>query len=438
LALFWSNDTLMRGHLMPPDAAAPLLLSQLVRSPVLSPAGEQLGRLEDLIARLADSGYPLITGLKVTVGRRELFVPAEMIAELAPQRVRLSGQTLNLGRFERRPGEVLLHQDVLDRRLIDVSRGRLVHANDLVLAQNDGSWRLVGVAPSPRERLRRLFPFGKRRTAAQPAPVLDWNDIQPFVGHVPTAGLLMPLGPLKRLHPAQIADLVERSSHREGEEIIEAVERDPELSADVFEELDKTHQEEFLEERSNEEAAALLSRMASDDAADLLNELDQNRRLPVLDLLPPPQRQRLHALLQYHPSTAGGMMSPDFIAVPGGTALVEVLGRIRADDRTPVPLQGTVFVTGPEGRFVGAVSVVDIVRAEIDRVIESLPTLSTRQVQVHADVAEVALLMTDFNLTALGVTDAAGQLLGAISVDDLLEALVPEEWRRREQGRPRG
>jgi Mg/Co/Ni transporter MgtE len=164
-----------------------------------------------------------------------------------------------------------------------------------------------------------------------------------------------------------------------------------------------------------------------------LNGLEQNRRLPVLDLLPPPQRQRLHALLQYHPSTAGGMMSPDYIAVPPGTQLREALARIREDDKTPVPLRGTVVITEPDGRFVGAASAVDLIRGDPVSAIEALPALVTTQVNVHADLADIALVMTDFNLTAVAITDDSGQLLGAISVDDLLEALVPEEWRRRAQ-----
>src|SRR5256885_8808996 len=101
------------------------------------------------------------------------------------------------------------------------------------------------------------------------------KDIQPFVGHVPTAKLLMPLQRLRRLHPAQIADIVEGASHEEGQEIIEAVESDPALTADVFEELDTEHQVEFLKSKSDEESARILERMAPDDAADLLGELDQ-------------------------------------------------------------------------------------------------------------------------------------------------------------------
>ncbi|HXN57713.1 MAG TPA: magnesium transporter MgtE, partial [Candidatus Angelobacter sp.] len=287
-----------------------LMLTQLVGSPLLNPAGERLGRVEDVIVRLADSGYPPVTGLKVRVGGRDLFVSVKTLAKLAPGDTRLGAQTLDLSHFERRPGEVLLGEDIQDRRLINVAVGRPMNANDLALAQIGDQWRLVGVDPSPRGVLRRLLPEGMRRKKRRPAPIVNWSDIQPFVGRVPTARLLIPLQRLKRLHPAQIADLVESSSHEEGEEIIDAVAADPELTADVFEELDTDHQIEFLRSHTNEEAAAILARMAPDDAADLLGELDQQRRLRVLNLMPAAQQHKVRALLQYNASTAGGMMSP--------------------------------------------------------------------------------------------------------------------------------
>jgi CBS domain-containing protein len=409
----------------------PLLLTELISRPVRNPAGERLGSLEDLIVRLADAGYPSLTGLKVRIGGRDLFVPAQLIARLESGGVQLEGQTLNLGRFERRPGEVLLRQDVLDRRLIYVGAGRLVNANDLVLARMGDGWRLVGVDPTPRGVLRRFLPHQLRHTDGRPRVILDWSDIQPFVGHVPSAGLLMPLGPFKRLHPAQIADLVEGASHEQGEEIIEAVEADPELTADVFEELDPTHQVEFLESRSDAEAATVLASMAPDDAADLINELDQERRRPVLDLLPPAKGARLRALLQYHPATAGGLMSPDVIAVEPGNTGIDVMARVRAADQVPPQLLTSIFVVNSEGRLIGSIGLAEVVRAPADVAVERLPELVTGSVRDDADLSDVALRMSDFNLTAVPVTDDADRLVGAVSVDDLLEVLVPDEWRRR-------
>ena len=405
-------------------------VTQLLKSLVLNPAGDEVGRVADLIAKLTDGGYPPITGLKVSVEGQEVFVGREQIVKLQPGTVRLSTSTLDMTAFQRRPGEVLLAQDVLGRHLIDVVRGRIVQAHDLVLGMVDGEWRLLGVDRSPRAMLRRLFPR-RRRPDLRRHVLLDWKDVQPFVGHVPTAKLLVPLQRLRRLHPAQIADLVEGASHDEGEEIMDAVEGDVELTADVFEELDEEHRAEFLRTRSNEEAARVLDRMAPDDAADLLNMLDQERRLPVLNLMAASQQLKLRKLLQYHPTTAGGMMSPDYVWVVRGATVEEAIEAIRTDDKTPHQLLSTVFVTEHDGKFVGSVAAVDLIRANRGRKVDELDKLVKMHVDASADLTEFSLLVSDYNLTAIAVTDHGDNLIGAISVDDLIGQLIPDDWRSR-------
>jgi CBS domain-containing protein/sporulation protein YlmC with PRC-barrel domain len=406
-----------------------LMVTQVLRSPVLNPAGEELGRLEDLIVKLDGGGYPPVTGIKVRMGGREVFVSSKNIEKLAPGEVRLNTQALDTGAFQRRPGEVLLAADVLGRHLMDVVRGRIVQAHDLVLAHSEDGWRLLGVDRSPRAMLRRLVPRRGRPDLRKHA-ILDWKDVQPFVAHVPTARLLVPLQRLRRLHPAQIADLVEGASHAEGEEILDAVESDKELTADVFEELDAEHQVEFLRSMSNEEAAQVLERMAPDDAADLLGDLDQERRKPIFDLMSAQAQHKLRKLLQYHPSTAGGMMSPDYVWVIQGATAAEALEAVRIDDKAPHQLLNTVFVTDADGKFIGSISTADLLRTEAGRKVEELE-LADCHVPTGADVTDVTLTMADYNLIALAVTDAAGNLLGAVSADDVIEAIVPEEWRAR-------
>jgi CBS domain-containing protein len=370
-----------------------------------------------------------VTGIKVRMGGRDVFVSSKNIEKLAPGEVRLHTAGLDTGDFQRRPGEVLLAADVLGRHLMDVVRARIVQAHDLVLAHSDDGWRLLGVDRSPRAMLRRLVPRRGRPDLRKHA-ILDWKDVQPFVGHVPTARLLVPLQRLRRLHPAQIADLVEGASHAEGEEILDAVESDKELTADVFEELDAEHQVEFLRSMSNEEAAQVLERMAPDDAADLLGDLDQERRKPIFDLMSPQAQHKLRKLLQYHPSTAGGMMSPDYVWVIKGATAAEALEAVRIDDKAPHQLLNTVFVTDADGKFIGSISTADLLRTEGGRKVEELE-LADCHVPTGADVTDVTLTMADYNLIALAVTDAAGNLLGAVSADDVIEAIVPEEWRAR-------
>ena len=406
-----------------------LMVTQLLRSPVLNPAGTEVGRVEDFIVKLADGTYPPVTGLKVRVGAQDVFIGKDLIDSLEPGGVRLNTHTIRTEAFQRRPGEVLLAADVLGRHLVDVVKGRIVQAHDLVLAPGDEGWYLAGIDRSPQAMLRRLLPRRGRPDLRRHA-ILDWKDIQPFVGHVPTAKLLMPLQRLRRLHPAQIADIVEDASHEEGQEIIEAVESDPALTADVFEELDTEHQVEFLKSKSNEDAARILEGMAPDDAADLLSELAQERRKPIFEMMGASQQYKLRKLLQYHPTTAGGMMSPDYVWVVRESTVEMALEAVRTDDKAPHQLLTTVFVTDHDGLYIGSIGVVELLRTDRTHRVEELE-LTIVSVHGNADFADVALMMADYNLIALGVVDAAGNLIGAISCDDVIEALVPEDWRNR-------
>jgi hypothetical protein len=260
-------------------------LSTFIRRPFFDQSGERIGRVQDLVARVGHDPHPPIVGAVVRIEGRDLFVPIRKLGGIGEGRLRFEGKKVDLRRFERRPGEILLAEDFLARHLINLVRGRLIIANEIELSEIDGTWEVVGVDPGRRPFFRRVL--GRRLGArVQARSIVDFASIEPFVSHVPSARLRIPYRKLARLHPAQIADLVEQASHEEGEEIIEAVGMDRELEADVFEELDTVHQLEFLESRSDADAARVLARMAPDDVADLIAEIDQERRLPILEALP--------------------------------------------------------------------------------------------------------------------------------------------------------
>jgi CBS domain-containing protein len=406
-------------------------LSSVLRSALLDRAGDRLGRVEDVIVRLADRGYPPVTGLKARIGGRELFVPVDRVALLEPGAVRLAGEKLSLGRFERRAGEVLLGGDVLGRKLVNVEADppRLVTAHEIELASIEGWWRVVGVDPSTRSRLRRTLPRRLRALVAD-RPFLDWADMEPFVGHVPSARLRFSHRKLANLHPAEIADLVEAASHDEGEEIIEAVGQDRELEADVFEELDEHHQLEFIRERPDAQVAAVIGRMAADDAADLIVEIDQDRRGRILALLSPSQRRQIEALLGYNPSTAGGLMSPDFICLRGNDSVAAAIERVRTSDLSPGTLT-TVYICEAEGGLSGSVLVVTLLRADPQAPLEEVAEHEPVWVGTDAEVPEVARTMTDYNLVMLPVLSEEQRIVGVVTVDDVLELTLPSGWRRR-------
>jgi CBS domain-containing protein/sporulation protein YlmC with PRC-barrel domain len=411
-------------------AEAIVHLSSLAGSPLLDFDGERLGRVDDVIARLDTDGLPPVIGLLARIGGRELFVPIDRIEQLGPDAARTSTTKLNLAQFERRPGEVMLRADVLDRSLINMATAQLVKAREVELVCDGGTWRVAGIDPSLRPRFWRFLPRRFRGHDTEHREFVPWHDMEAFVGHVPTSRLKLTARRLARLHPAQIADLVEAASHEEGEEILEAVGQDKELEADVFEELNDEHQVEFLRERSDEEVAEVLSRMASDDAADLLLEIQQDRRIPILNLLPPSKQRKIRGLLGHNPSTAGGLMNPDFISVPATGMVGEAVARIRASELTDQQVSA-VCVVDESGVLIGTVTLADLVRARDHDTLESLIDEPTPTVAAEADLPEVARLMTDYNLIAMPVVDSDNKPVGIIAVDDVLEQLLPEEWRWR-------
>jgi hypothetical protein len=409
---------------------AVLHLSLVVGAPLLDGDGQRLGKVEDLIVRLGEPGYPPITGFLVSVAGRRSYLPAEAVADLTPAGVVLRTATLDLRRFERRPEEVLLKHDVLDHQLINVDGARLVRANEIELARAEGWWRVVGVDTGPRGGVRRLLPRPLGRHVA-PGSFLDWASIEPFVGHVPSVRLRVPHPKLARLHPAQIADLVEAASHRQGAEIMQAVRGDDrELEADVFEELDDQHQIEFIRERSDDEVAGVVARMAPDDAADLIAELDEQRREPVLSALPAGERAKVRALLGYDPARAGGLMSTEFICLYRHATVAEGLDSVRRS-AVPAELLTAVFVMDTQRRLEGSVPLAALVRGDPDDSLLELARPGGPALRPDADFEEVARVMADFNLTAAAVVDEHGHMIGVITVDDVLEVMLPKGWRRR-------
>lgn len=436
-SLHMSTD--QRGRPADADRARPrlqpteplLMLRQVLHGEVQGRGGQRLGRIVDCVCRFSDTGYPRVKGLQIDVQNQELFVPMEQVAELGPGLAKLTLDALDQGPFERREGEVLLAEDVLGRRMIDVDKGRLIVAENIALAHVGDAWRVAGVDPGRPGLFAGLF--NRTGSGNRPrAPMVDWADIEPFLGHVPTARLLLPLQSLKRLHPAQIADLVEHASHEEGKEILGAVQPDAELTADVFEELDPEHQVEFLRERSDQEAAAVLDDMELDDAADLLTDLPQERRAGVIGALPADRQAKLRRLLEYNSDVAGGMMSPDVISVPESAGSTDAIEAVRTAD-VPPTLYGDIFVIAGDGSLLGTIGASDLLRAGAGQTAGELPGLVKARVRVDADLSDIALTMSDYNLTALPVVDEQDRLVGAISVDDILEQMIPDDWRRRQE-----
>jgi len=428
----------------PPTAAAgsgaaadnkiTLRLSRLLKRPVADRSGEVIGRVSDIIVRLRGTDYPLVTGLVAAVGGREIFVPIDQVSTFEGDPLRLSSARLDLRHFERREGEVLLRADVLGHRLIDVQNARLVRAADLELARDGEEWVVAGV--DTRRRPRRLFGLLAPEAPDGTSAFRDWHDFEWLIGHAGSALLRGPFARIRRLKPAQIADLLEEASKEEETEILGRVHADPELEADVFEELDEDLATRLLGARTDDEIASVLARMHADDAADAIAELPQQRRQPVLDLLPHAQRAKVLTLMGFNATSAGGLMGMDFIALPGMSRVADALARVRESALLQPEALTSVHAVDDDGVLRGVARLVTLVQSDPGATVIDVSDTDPVRVGTDTDITDVAVLMTDYNLITIPVVDDERRLLGVITVDDVLEVALPDDWRRREAAEP--
>lgn len=256
--------------------ATTLSLSQLLSRAVVGARGQKLRRLSDVIVQLRGTDYPLVTGLVADLGGRGVFVPADKVTDWDTEQVTLASARVDLREFERRPGEVLLHEDILSHRLIDIPRARLVRAYDRQLVDPGQGWFLSGVDTRQtswwRRALGRVLAGHDQHDEGEPTDrgYRDWKVFEALIGHQPSMLLRAPTGRLRWLKPAQIADLLEQALHDEQTELFNQVHTDPELEADVFEELNDHRQSRLLRDRTDSDIATVLAHMRADDAPDAI------------------------------------------------------------------------------------------------------------------------------------------------------------------------
>lgn len=410
----------------------------LVGAPVDNQAGQRVGAVVDLVCRMGDDDrYPPITGVLVHVGDRTSFLGVETVATITHRSVVLRSARLDLREFERRAGEVVLARDVLDHQLVDTDGRQVIRAADLYLAPVGTEFRLVGVDVSLTSLLRRI---GPRLLRSRPTPerAIDWDAVAPF-GSDLTAGpatvrLRRSDEDLRRLRPADLADLLEDLDRQERQSLLDRLDR--ETAADALEEMEPAELEALLREAEPARAAELVATMEPDEAVDALRDLDDDERQTLLDHMPGERRAELVALLAYPERTAGGFMTTVLATARLDQTVAAVERDLATQRRHRDEIDAVVVVDG-DGAVVADLPLFDLVAAGDDALIsavldEAEPYEAPLSIPPHASVQEVAeQLVRTRRSSVLVVDDDTGAPLGRILADDILDALLPERGRRR-------
>lgn len=407
----------------------------LIDRPVLNQAGDEVGRLVDLVARVhGGDAYPAVTGLVVRVGRRRAFLDAAAIGHVEHRSVTLRTARMDLREFQRREGEVLLARDILDHQLVDTDEVQVIRPADLYLARVGGQLRLVGVDVSLQTLLRRL---GPKRWRSRPTPdrVIDWDAIESFgadSGDSGSASAAVKLrtrhSALHRLRPAELADVLEALGRPARQELLASL--DQETAADALEEMEPDDLTALLREVSPERAAALMERMEPDEAVDALRELEPAEQAELLAQMPAQRARELARLLGYPSDEAAGFMTSVLVCASPGDTVAELRGRLVWQARHKTELDA-VAICDKEGRVIGDVPVFDLLVSEDEQPLREFvdPEHPPVTVREDADVDTVATELVESRRSSLLVVDAKDQPVGRILADDVLDALVPGHGR---------
>ena len=400
-----------------------LSLSSLLKQSVSDSNGKALGKISDVVTRTRDDEYPLVTGLVIGFGDEGYFIPMKSVSSFGHQAVRLSMAKVDLRPFEKRDNELLLKRNILGHRLIDVRRSALVKAFDVRLSPAPEGWVVTGLDVHKSSWLH----FGRHEDHA----TRDWRSFILLEGGQPVPGARSVSSRLNKLNAAQIADIIESASSREEDILLAQVHEDPELEADVFEELEDNKQAKLLHARTDEEVAGLLSRMRADDAADAVMDLAQERRQSVLDLLPEAQKTKVLTLLGYHEATAGGLMGSDFLALSEERTVGDALQSVRLATTLQPEALTMIYTLRGDGSLAAAISLVRALQSAPDMLLRDAADTNLVMASPRDDIITVTTRMADFNLLSLPVVDAENRMLGIVTVDDALEAAIPRDWSRR-------
>ena len=404
-----------------------VFLARLAGTAVFDPNGDQLGKVRDAVATLRTNNQPpRILGLIVEVPpRKRIFVPITRVTSIENGHVVITG-LLNMRRFEPRTNEITVLSEMLDRSVTLIETDEKVTVEDIAMElSKSGDWFIEQVHIT-----KRGSGFRKRGSSS----TVSWHEISGIQLPETNQAVSHLLGTLANLRAADLAAVLQDLNIKRKVEIARAL--DDERLADLLEEMDETSRVELLAELEGERAADVLEEMDPDDAADLLREVGKEKAETLLALMAPEDAEDVQRLMDYEDYSAGGMMTTEPIVLTADSTVAEALSKIRSTQMAP-GLASQVFLCRqpletPTGRLIGVVHIQRLLREPPATLLGGILDSDIAPLSPDSTLNEVALYLASYNLLAAPIVDASDRLLGAVTVDDVLDHLLPENWRQVE------
>jgi len=407
-------------------------LTQVLGRTVFDSIGEPVGKVRDVIVTPAEP-LPVASAIVIARGRKDIIVPWQRVREEV-DRLSLPVRRDRIAEYTPRQDDIWLKRSVLDRQIVDIHNYKVVRVNDVRFVETPGQACLLGVDASTHGLLRGLgidwvsgvlrFLLGK----PLPEKIIAWNDVETLEQAAGPIKLKIPLQKLARLHPSDIAEIIEQMNPAQRADVIESL--DVQTAADVLPEASPEIQAEIIEDIDPERASDILEEMDPDEAADILGDLPEERTEEILKEMEPEEAEDVRELLGYEDETAGGLMTTDYVTIPEAMTAQDAIDYLRKLAPDAETIYYLYIVTEGE-KLVGVISLRDLIVAPPDKPVHDF--MVTRVIHIHpeASMREAAELFQKYNLLALPVMDYDNELKGIITVDDVLEDIPAQAWRGR-------
>ncbi len=409
-----------------------LFVSELLKKPVLDPKGDELGRVKDFIVVKGDP-LPKVSALVLEENKKRYFLEWENVGIFNKRIISSKITDSKLAPYDPDAENLLIVRDIFDKQIVDANGAKIVRVNDVKLEGEDSYACLAGVDIGIRGILRRLGVerksekfcrlFGK--TVAH--NIIRWSYIQPLEPRLSTISLAVPRQMLSALHPADIADIISDAPIDQGVALFKKL--DPNVAAEALHELDPKMQKSIIDGLDNEFTYDIIERMPPDEAADLLADLETDKAQDILESIEQEDAEDIQELLAHEEDTAGGLMTNEFIAYPPELTVGDAIERFRMDAPDVETVYYIYIVEGE--KLIGVISLKDMLLHSSHVTLSEIVDTQLKSIAPEASQEEVAEIIAKYNLVAIPVVDNEGDLLGIVTVDDVIDLYLPPSSRKK-------
>lgn len=403
-----------------------MYLTEFLKKPVYDKNSRNIGKTTDIIIS-SKKTYPKIDAIKVKISHNEnIIIPSSNIDHVANNKIYLTKDIIEIEEYEPSDSDLNLSDDILDRQVVDMEGRKIRRVNDIEISPKKGNFYIIGVDIGTNGLFRRMGLGKASEKIYSQDNIIAWGDIDTL--DYSNLKLKVPKEKLKRLHPADVADIVDGLGLSDSMSILNAL--DDESAADAFEEISPEKQKTILTEMEKKEAAELIDEMSPDDAADLLANIPERKKEEILRLMDPVESKELRELLKFPENTAGGIMTTEFAYIIGNMSTKDTFYQLKkiADD---VETLYYIYVLSTDGRLQGLLSIRQLLLNDENTQVYEYMNKDYVSVNVREDQYTVAKTIAKYNLIALPVLDDNNKMKGIITVDDAIDIVLPTAWKKR-------